>query len=296
MKAFKTLLASSLILSAVFTGCANSKDSSEIKVGDVTIDLNDVSKEYSMNLDFGNDYLFETPKPIDTVSVNIPTGNIVIEHSGDDKSGFSLDYKIYGNSEDTIREINEHIHSVSEIKDNTLIIKLVEAQTCEDLEPWLKKNYPDCRVEYDTYITVPVYVTNYNTVCGVGNISFVDMAGSFNTDVSVGNITFSGNEITGPSTIKCNTGNIQMNGNVYKAKTDISAETCNITFCLPLEGSDGADISVSANTGDINVTGIKNFETKEDKKDGLSQKLSINTENCDISFSTVTGKINIEKE
>lgn len=296
MKVLKALLSSSLIAAAMLTGCADSKNSSEIKVGDVTIDLNEVSKDFSMNMLFGNSYVFDTPKPVNAMSVYIPSGNIVVEHSGDDKTGLTLRYRIFADSEDTINNVNEHIHSVSEIKDNTLIIKLVEADTSEDIESWLSKNIPDCRVEYDTYITVPEYVTDYRTKCGVGNISFTDMEGSFTADVSVGNITFSDNEITGPSVIKCNTGNITMNGNVYKAKTDISAETGNITYCLPLNGSDGADISVKADTGNIEVTGIKNYDVKGEDKNGTSQSLSITVENCNIDFAVNTGEIKIDKE
>ncbi len=296
MKIAKALLASSLIAAALLTGCADSKKNSEIKVGDVTIDLDDVQKEYSQNKEFLKNYLYETPKPINAMSVEVPGGNIVVEHSGDEKSGLALRYKVFADSEDTLKQVDEHIESVSEVKENVLMIKLVEAETGEDLESWLKKNIPDCRVEYDTYITVPEYVTDYRTKCGVGNISFTELSGSFTADVSAGNITFSDTEITGPSVIKCNVGNIQMNGNTYKAKTDISAETGNIVFCLPLNGSDGADISVKADTGNIQLTGIKNYEVKSEEKKKNSHSLSIEVENCNIDFAVKTGKIKIDKE
>ena len=296
MKIAKALLASSLIAAALLTGCADSKKNSEIKVGDVTIDLDDVQKEYSQNKEFLKNYLYETPKPINAMSVEVPGGNIVVEHSGDEKSGLALRYKVFADSEDTLKQVDEHIESVSEVKENVLMIKLVEAETGEDLESWLKKNIPDCRVEYDTYITVPEYVTDYRTKCGVGNISFTELSGSFTADVSAGNITFSDTEITGPSVIKCNVGNIQMNGNTYKAKTDISAETGNIVFCLPLNGSDGADISVKADTGNIQLTGIKNYEVKSEEKTKNSHSLSIEVENCNIDFAVKTGKIKIDKE
>lgn len=296
MKTAKALLASSLIAAALLTGCADSIKNSEIKVGDVTIDLDDVKKEFSQNKEFLKNYLYETPKPINAMSVEVPGGNIVVEHSGDEKSGLALRYKVFADSEDTLKQVDEHIESVSEVKENVLMIKLVEAETGEDLESWLKKNIPDCRVEYDTYITVPEYVTDYRTKCGVGNISFTELSGSFTADVSAGNITFSDTEITGPSVIKCNVGNIQMNGNTYKAKTDISAETGNIVFCLPLNGSDGADISVKADTGNIQLTGIKNYEVKSEEKKKNSHSLSIEVENCNIDFAVKTGKIKIDKE
>lgn len=296
MKIAKALLASSLIAAALLTGCADSIKNSEIKVGDVTIDVDDVKKEFSHNKEFLKNYLYETPKPINAMSVEVPGGNIVVEHSGDEKSGLALRYKVFADSEDTLKQVDEHIESVSEVKENVLMIKLVEAETGEDLESWLKKNIPDCRVEYDTYITVPEYVTDYRTKCGVGNISFTELSGSFTADVSAGNITFSDTEITGPSVIKCNVGNIQMNGNTYKAKTDISAETGNIVFCLPLNGSDGADISVKADTGNIQLTGIKNYEVKSEEKKKNSHSLSIEVENCNIDFAVKTGKIKIDKE
>ena len=296
MKIAKALLASSLIAAALLTGCADSIKNSEIKVGDVTIDVDDVKKEFSHNKEFLKNYLYETPKPINAMSVEVPGGNIVVEHSGDEKSGLALRYKVFADSEDTLKQVDEHIESVSEVKENVLMIKLVEAETGEDLESWLKKNIPDCRVEYDTYITVPEYVTDYRTKCGVGNISFTELSGSFTADVSAGNITFSDTEITGPSVIKCNVGNIQMNGNTYKAKTDISAETGNIVFCLPLNGSDGADISVKADTGNIQLTGIKNYEVNSEEKKKNSHSLSIEVENCNIDFAVKTGKIKIDKE
>ena len=83
-----------------------------------------------------------------------------------------------------------------------------------------------------------------------------------------------------------------MNNITYKGKTDISADTGNITFCLPLNGSDGADISVSADTGNIEVTGIKNYDTKDEN----DQILDITVENCNIDFAVNTGKIKIDKE
>lgn len=296
MKIVKALLTSSVIAAALLTGCADSKSSSKIKVGDVTVDADEIRKEYSQNKEFLKNYLIATPKPINAMSVEMPGGNIVVEHSGDDQSGVALRYTVFADSEDTMKEVDEHIDSVSEVKDNVLVIKLVEAQTKEDFEPWLKKNIPDCRIEYDTYITVPEYVTDYRTKCGIGNISFVDMSGSFTADVSVGNITFSGNEITGPSVIKCNTGNIVMNGNTYKAKTDISCETANIQFCLPLSGSGGADIGIKAETGNIRLTGIKNYEVKSEKKKGNSHDLSIEAENCNIDFSVKSGEIELNNE
>ena len=296
MKTIPCLLSVSLIAAAMLSGCADKQKNDKIKAGDVTVNVDEALKDYSINHEFLQNFLFECPETINAMSVEIPTGNISVEHSGDDKSGLALRYKIFGNSEDTIKEVNEHISSVSEINDNVLEIKLVEAQTGEDLNSWLSKNIPVCRVEYDTYITVPEYVTDYRTKCDIGNVTFTEMSGSFKVDTNVANITFFNTEITAPSVIKCNTGNIYMNDNTYKAKTDISAETGNIVFCLPLNGSDGADISVKTDTGKISLTGIKNYEVKSEKKNETSHSLSIEVENCNIDFAVKTGEININKE
>ena len=297
MKAIKALLASSLILSAVLTGCADKKnESSGTDIGEITVNTEDLESKYKINTRYMNNYLFDTPEEVSTATVEIPNGKIVIEHSGDNKSGYSVIYNIYGDTQEILDEINTHIDIKSEIKDNEQIMTLVEANTGEDINTWFSKNYPDCYIVYDAYVTVPSYVTDYKAVCGTGDVDFENISGSFTADVGVGNITFSDIEITDASVIKCGTGNISMNNITYKANTDIKAETGNITFCLPLNGSDGADISVSANTGNIEVTGIKNYDVKDESKKDASQSLSIAVENCNIDFAVNTGKIKIDKE
>ncbi|WP_295072989.1 hypothetical protein [Ruminococcus sp.] len=297
MKAIKALLASSLILSAVLTGCADKKnESSGTAPAEVTLDTEDLESKYKINTRYMNNYLFDTPEEVSTATVEIPNGKIVIEHSGDNKSGYSVIYNIYGDTQEILDEINTHIDIKSEIKDNEQIMTLVEANTGEDIDTWFSKNYPDCYIVYDAYVTVPSYVTDYKAVCGTGDVDFENISGSFTADVGVGNITFSDIEITDASEIKCGTGNITMSNITYKANTDIKAETGNITFCLPLNGSDGADISVKADTGNIEVTGIKNYDVKDESKKDASQSLSIAVENCNIGFSVKTGKIKIDKE
>lgn len=297
MKAIKALLASSLILSAVLTGCADKKnESSDTDIGEITVNTEDLESKYKINTRYMNNYLFDTPEEVSTATVEIPNGKIVIEHSGDNKSGYSVIYNIYGDTQEILDEINTHIDIKSEIKDNEQIMTLVEANTGEDIDTWFSKNYPDCYIVYDAYVTVPSYVTDYKAVCGTGDVDFENISGSFTADVGVGNIKFTDNEITDASVIKCGTGNITMNNITYKANTDIKAETGNITFCLPLNGSDGADISVSADTGNIEVTGIKNYDVKDESKKDASQSLSIAVENCNIDFAVITGNIKIDKE
>ena len=297
MKAIKALLASSLILSAVLTGCADKKnESSGTDIGEITVNTEDLESKYKINTRYMNNYLFDTPEEVSTATVEIPNGKIVIEHSGDNKSGYSVIYNIYGDTQEILDEINTHIDIKSEIKDNEQIMTLVEANTGEDIDTWFSKNYPDCYIVYDAYVTVPSYVTDYKAVCGAGDVDFENISGSFTADVGVGNITFSDIEITDASEIKCGTGNITMNNITYKANTDIKAETGNITFCLPLNGSDGADISVTAETGNIAVTGIKNYVTKNENMSDTSPSLDIEVENCNIGFSVKTGKIKIDKE
>lgn len=297
MKTFKALLASSLIISIVLTGCADKKkESSVIDLNEITLDTEALESKYKVNTKYMNNYLFDTPEEVSTATVELPNGKIFIEHSGDNKSGFSIIYNVYGDTQEILDEINTHIDIKSEIKGNEQIMKLVEADSGEDIDTWFNKNYPDCHIIYDAYVTVPAYVTDYKAICGTGDVDFENMSGSFTADVGVGNITFTDSEITDASEIKCGTGNITMNNITYKADTNIKADTGNITFCLPLNGSDGADISVKADTGNIEVTGIKNYDVKDERKKDTSQSLSIAVENCNIDFSVNTGKITIDKE
>ena len=304
MKVIKALVTSSLIAATMLTGCADKQtessapesESSGNVSGEITLDTDVLESKYNVHARYMNNYLFDTPEEVSSATVDIPAGNIVIEHSGDNKSGYSIVYSVYGDTQEVLDEINTHIDIKSEIKGNEQIMTLVEAETGEDIDTWFNKTYPNCFIFYDAYVTVPAYVTDFKAICGTGDVDFAEMSGSFTADVGVGNITFTDTEITGPSVIKCDTGNITMDNITYKGKTDISAETGNITFCLPLNGSGGADISVKADTGNIEVTGIKNYDVKGEDKNGTSKSLSIGVENCNIDFAVNTGDIKIDKE
>ena len=304
MKVIKALLTSSLIAAAMLTGCNDKnpessapKNESSANVSDgITADTEALKSKYNVNARYGNSYTFDTPENISTATVEVPCGKITIEHSGDNKSGYSIVYDVFGDTQETLDEINFHIDIKSEIKGNEQIMTLTEADSGEDIDTWFNKNYPNCRIVYDAYVTVPTYVTDYKAVCGVGDVDLADISGSFTADVGTGHITFKDTEITGTSVIKCGTGDITMDSITYKGKTDISAETGNILFCLPLNGSDGADISVKADTGNIEVTGIKNYDVRDENKNGTSQDLSITVENCNIDFAVNTGEIKIDKE
>lgn len=301
MKAIKALVTSSLIAAAVLTGCsADKKNESSGSVdtapSEITTDTEVLESEYNVNTRYMNNYLFETPEKVSSARVEIPNGKIVIEHSGDNQSGYSLIFHVYGDTQETLDEINTHIAIKSEIKDNEQVMTLIEADTGEDIDTWFNKTYPDCRIIYDAYVTVPTYVTDYQAICGTGEVEFVNMSGSFTADVGAGSITFTEDEITGPSVIKCDTGNITMNNITYKGKTDISAEAGNVNFCLPLNGSDGADIGIKVDTGSIEVTGIKNYDVRDESRKDTSQSLSITVENCNIDFAVDTGEIKIDKE
>jgi hypothetical protein len=304
MKVIKALVTSSLIAAAMLTGCADKKsessapenESSGTASGEITLDTEVLESKYNVHAKYMNNYLFDTPEEVSSATVDIPAGNIVIEHSGDNKSGYSIVYSVYGDTQEVLDEINTHIDIKSEIKGNEQIMTLVEAETGEDIDTWFNKTYPNCFIFYDAYVTVPAYVTDFKAICGTGDVDFAEMSGSFTADVGTGHISFTDTEITGPSVIKCDTGNITMDNITYKGKTDISAETGNITFCLPLNGSGGADISVKADTGNIEVTGIKNYDVRNEDKNGTSRSLSIGVENCNIDFAVNTGDIKIDKE
>lgn len=304
MKALKAALLSMLAAAALMTGCSDSKTDTDVEVDigdikadtDVSIDISDIEKDYKTNQLTQMDFVFDTDKNVSEFGVSIDTGNITIEYSRDNKTGLSLEYTVYSDTEEVCKEVKSHLNAIAETNGSRLDIRLIEDKTQEDISSWLRKNIPDCRVEYDLYITVPEFVSSFEAKENVGNLTFGDICGKFSGIVGVGNITCTGSQFTESSVIKCDTGNIAMSDCIYKADTDITADTGNITFCLPLNGSGGADISVKADTGNIKMTGIKNYDVKSENKKDTSHSLSIEVENCNIGFAANTGKIIIDKE
>lgn len=304
MKALKAALLSMLAAAALMTGCSDSKVDTDIAVdtGDITVDTDmdadtgNIGKKYKTNQFTMMDFVFDVDKNVSEFGVNIDTGNITIEYSRDNKMGLSLEYNVHADTEEICNEVKSHLNAIAETKGSRLDLRLVEDKTQEDISSWLSKNITDCSVDCDLYITVPEFVSSFDVKENVGNLTFGDICGKFSGIVGVGNITCTGSQLTEASVIKCDTGNITMSDCTYKADADISANTGSITFCLPLNGSDGADISVRTQTGNIKMTGIKNYDVKSEDKKNTSHSLSIVVENCNIGFATETGKIIIDKE
>ena len=304
MKALKAALLSMLAAASLLTGCSDSKVETDIVVdtGDITVDtdmdanIGNIGKEYKSNQFTMMDFVFDTDENVSEFGINIDTGNITIEYSGDNKTGLSLEYNIHADTEEMCNEVKSHLNAITETRGSRLDIRLIEDKTQEDISSWLSKNFPDCRVDCDLFITVPKFVTNFDVKENVGNLKLNEINGKFTGKVGVGHITCTGLQITGASEFKCGTGNIAITDCTYTADTDISTDTGSITFCLPLNGSDGADISVSTQTGNIKMTGIKNYDVKSENKKNTSHSLDIVVENCNIGFATDTGKIIIDKE
>lgn len=304
MRSLKAALLSMLAAASLLTGCSDSKVDTDIVVdtGDITVDTDmdaytgNKGREYKTNQFTMMDFVFDIDKNVSEFGVNIDTGNITVQYSRDNKMGLSLEYNVHADTEEICNEVKSHLNAMTETRGSRLDLRLVEDKTQEDIFSWLSKNIPDCSVDCDLFITVPESVSSFDVNENVGNLKFNEINGKFTCNVGVGHITCTDLQITKASEFKCGTGNIEMSSCTYTADTDISTDTGNITFCLPLNGSDGADISVRTQTGNIKMTGIKNYDVKSEKQKNTSHSLSIEVENCDIDFATNTGKIIIDKE
>ena len=313
MKIFKTAVLISLLFSAALTGCksgsgvnvnANAKYNSEGKkteTGDhevdpasLGIDLDTEKKDYKTELFTQMDFVFDTDKSVSEVGVDINTGNITIACSGDNKTGLSLDYTVYADTDEVCQEVKSHLNATAEVNGSRLDLKLIDDKTGVNIDSWLKKNIPDCRVEYDLYVTVPKFVKSFDAKEIVGNISFGELSGKFSASVNVGNICCNGTGFTEASLLKCIVGNIDLMDCTYKADTDISADTGNISFGLPASGSGGAKLKVAADTGNIMIKGNGSYDVSDEKKKGTSHSMTISAEGCTAALSVKSGEITKE--
>ncbi|MBR5683350.1 MAG: hypothetical protein IKW96_08780 [Ruminococcus sp.] len=300
MKALKEVLAA-FTAAALLTGCNDGivkvdPNDPKINVDGIEIDLNETEKQYETQKFTQMDFIFDTAKEVSEFGLDINSGSVTVEYSHDDKTGLALDYTVYADTEEVCQEVKDHLNAITETKGSRMDIRIVEDKTQEDITEWLKKNIPDCRVECDLYITVPEFVSSFDLKEYSGDLRLNGIKGKIKGDVTIGNISCTGSEFTGPSEITCNVGNISMSSCTYKADTDISVKTGYISYGLPLSGSDGAKIGVRTETGAIKVNGLKNYEVKNEKKKKTSHSLDIDAENCNISFKVDNGEIKIDKE
>ena len=302
MKAMKAILAA-ISTAALLAGCNNTSqnikvdpDDHTINVDGIEVDLDKEEKDYKANQIEQLDYVFDTTNKVSEFGISFENGSMEIEYSGDDKIGFSLDYTVYADTEEICQEVRSHVNAIAETNDNRIEIRLIDDETKEDITAWLQKNNLDCRIEYDYYITVPKFISSFDIKGNAGDLRLNEIKGQINGDVKVGNINCSDLELTGPSKINCDVGSIIMSSCTYKADTDISVKSGYISYCLPLSGSDGADINVGVDAGQIKVTGIKNYEVKDEKKKKDSHSLDIAVENCNVNIKVDSGEITINKE
>ena len=265
-------------------------DMKDIKIGDLSVNIGDVIK-YDKSHEAEADFSFDTEKNITSFEINLSVGNVIIEPSDSDKTTLDLEYTIFAETDAVCEQVEGIVSAESEINGNTMMLKLVEKTSGEEINQWLENNIPDCRVEYTANIAVPDFIKEYRANCDVANISFRNISGSVNGFVEVGNITCSSVEFTAPSEIKCATGNILMcSGGVYSSDIEISTDTGGISMILPDSKSKGGNINVSSKTGDVKFTGDESYKITEDEK--KCKKLEVNS--CNIEASVNTGNITIE--
>ena len=288
MRSIKTAVLTTLFIAAAMTGCTGKKAGTDNKA-----DTADFIKDYKTNLFTQMDFVFDTDKSVSVFGTDISTGNVTVAYSGDSKTGLSLEYTVYADTDEVCQEVKGHLNATAEVNGSRMDIKLIEDKTGEDIDEWLRKNIPDCRVEYDLYITVPRSVSSFDVKENTGNLNFRELSGSFSGNVEVGNITCTDLEFTGASVIKCDTGNITLTDCIYKADVDISSDTGNISLSLPLTGSGDAKINASADTGNIEVSAGGKYEVISDNEKDTSHSMTIDAEGCTVALSTECGKISI---
>ncbi|MBQ3139690.1 MAG: hypothetical protein IJB68_09315 [Ruminococcus sp.] len=317
MKALKIITVLSFIAAISATGCSNSNtgikvdtgdikvnadvdvdtgnvtvdaDTGDIKIGDLSVNIDDILK-YDKSHKAKADFSFDTDKSIKAFEINLSVGNVIIEPSDSDKTTLDLEYTIFAETDAVCEQVEGIVSAESEVSGDTMTLKLVEKNSGEEINHWLEKNIPECRVEYTANVTVPDFVEKFTADCDVSNITFSNISGSVNGYVNVGNITCTAVEFTASSEIKANTGNIAMtDANIYNADTEISAVAGNIVIALPDSKSEDGNIKISVETGDVKFKGNEPYNITEDEKD--SKKLEVNS--CNIEASVNTGNITIE--
>ncbi len=268
----------------------------DVDIGDIDIDLSDYSFGYAEKLTDKNEYSFNTDPKITDLGIDINTGDIDIKYSDDDKTKVTLGYTIYADDKKTCEDVKKHIKAVSETKDGSMNIDIVDSDSDDEFDKWLKINFPKCRIKYDIVVEVPLSINGIYAKSDVGNISLEELKGGFSCYSNVGSINCMGLEFSEPSEISSKTGSIKITSSKYTADTDISSKTGNITMDMPVKGSEKADISVSASTGNIKMNSSKSYEVNDESKKAASHSMNITSENCNIDLSVKTGKITIDKE
>ena len=134
---------------------------------------------------------------------------------------------------------------------------------------------------------------NYFSDSRTVSIDLSDDISSADISLGTGSITCINTEFTDSSSMKCGTGHITMRDCTYMADTSVSAETGQLLFGLPTNGS-AADIDLSVDTGNMEIWDAKSYEiTDGSAKDG---EVTLEYKDTTVSASVKTGNISIDKE
>jgi hypothetical protein len=209
----------------LFTGCSFSADGH-----DFSLDVGDREKEYSSDEVVLNDVTATSTEIVDNV------GSISVDYSSGNTVEIEVDCKVTGRNRDDLIEILDVVKVNAEVKSDTLQINVINKDTGENVWEWLEDEYhysdkPDLDVDMD--IKLPSSIQDFDVTSNVGDIHLNSLTGVFNVTGNVGSIDISDVNFTGDSDIRVDVGDIS---------------------CSLYEESKGkADISLTANIGNIEL-------------------------------------------
>ena len=274
-------LTSAFLSAALLTGCSSDLI---VKVENAKY-RNYFSDSRTVSIDLSDD--------ISSADISLGTGGITVVHTDEAEASVYLDYTVRSNDEELCKEVADHIDALSEEKNGSLIINIAEKKTGDDIQKWAHDKGYKCQVELSAEVRLPKTIDTVTAETNVGSLDFRDIKGCFSGEVDTGSITCINTEFTDSSSMKCGTGNITMRDCTYMADTSVSAETGQLLFGLPTNGS-AADIDLSVDTGNMEIWDAKSYEiTDGSAKDG---EVTLEYKDTKVSASVKTGNISIDKE
>lgn len=281
MKKSYAKLTSAILSAALLTGCSSDLI---VKVENAEY-RNYFSDSRTISIDLSDD--------ISSADISLGTGGITVVHTDEAEASVYLDYTVRSNDEELCKKVADHIDALSEEKDGRLIINIAEKDTGDDIQKWAHDKGYKCQFELSAEVRLPKTIDTVTAETNVGSIDFRDIKGCFSGEVSTGSITCINTEFTDSSSMKCGTGHITMRDCTYMADTSVSAETGQLLFGLPTNGS-AADIDLSVDTGNMEIWDAKSYEiTDGSAKDG---EVTLEYKDTTVSASVKTGNISIDKE
>lgn len=281
MKTAIIKLTSAFLSAALLTGCGSDLI---VKVDNAEY-RNYFSDSRTVSIDLSSD--------ISSADISLGTGGITVVHTDEAEASVYLDYTVRSNDKELCKEVADHIDALSEEKNGRLIISIAEKKTRDDIEKWTHDKGYKCQVELSAEVRLPKTIDTVTAETNVGSLNFRDIKGCFSGEVSTGSITCVNTEFTDSSSMKCGTGHVTMRDCTYMADTSVSAETGQLLFGLPTNGS-AADIDLSVDTGNMEICDAKSYEiTDGSAKDG---EVALEYKDTKVSASVKTGNISIDKE